>query len=73
MLYRFFTMAAESVEMVDRLRAAVRPMSERQLQYFFVELGDLLERASPAQRRHLQACYPECDFDRMFLTASIRC
>jgi N-acyl amino acid synthase FeeM len=72
-LYRFFIAAGKSGGVIARLARAVRPMSRRQFQYFLVELSDALERATPGERDHLQECYPDFDFDHMFLTAVIRC
>jgi hypothetical protein len=43
------------------MKRALPPMSERELRYFFIEKTETLRRASAAQRRYVEDCYPFYD------------
>jgi hypothetical protein len=48
-LYRMFENASSEEEMAEMIRKSVRPMTERELSYFFVEHSNLFAEASPEQ------------------------
>jgi hypothetical protein len=56
-LYRLFHPLEDDAAIAAGLEKAARPMTERELGYFFVAETDILARAAPEQRAHLQECH----------------
>ncbi len=57
-LYRMFHSPDETESVTQTLRRSLRPMSERELRYFFMHKTRLLAEAPAAQRHHVEDCYP---------------
>ncbi len=59
-LYGMFHRPEETGSLTGTLRRSFRPMSERELRYFFMEKTRLLSDAPAAQRHYVEDCYPFC-------------
>ncbi len=57
-LYKMFHGPEETQRMTGTLRRSLRPMSEREIRYFFMQKTRLLAKAPAAQRYHVEDCYP---------------
>jgi len=53
-MYHLFRVAADEPALVAGLASALRPMSPREIDYFFVRRTDILARATPEQRAALR-------------------
>ena len=60
-IYKLFYPAEKEERVVDRLRRALWPMTERELRYFFTEKTNILAEAPQAQRHYVEDCYPFYD------------
>jgi hypothetical protein len=61
-IYRFWLDEAQEAEAVPALAGHLRPMTERELGYFFVAQTDLLAGATPEQRTHVRGRCARSEF-----------
>ncbi|MBT3185529.1 MAG: hypothetical protein HN342_13510 [Nitrospina sp.] len=56
-IYKYFYSTSEEPEIAQKLIKTIRPMTEKEFRYFFVEQTNLFMRASTRQRHYLEKCY----------------
>jgi N-acyl amino acid synthase FeeM len=57
-LFKMFYAPEREERVTRKLKLSLRPMTERELRYFFSEKTSLLAQASQAQRHCIEDCYP---------------
>ncbi len=57
-LYSMFPSPREEPALVETLARSLRPMTQRELRYFFTEKTNIIKEATAPQRHYVEDCYP---------------